>query len=216
MKWTSEAIDAIEPVYQQIMAHPFIQQLADGSLSMTKFRYYMEQDALYLAQYRKIMAAIAAKCDDGQHQRQFLHFAAATIEAELAVHRQFLAGIEVSECVAAPNNLLYTGYLYQQLSTQPLAVVVASILPCFYLYQKVGECLHNQSNLTDHPYRIWLAAYADEGFKHDVDTVMGIADELAYAAPQSVRSAMTEGFMTAARMEWLFWDGAWQQQSWPV
>lgn len=217
MTWSKQAIEAVQPIYHQIMAHPFIQQLANGTLSAAKFHHYIEQDTLYLAQYRNIMAAIAAKCDNSQHQKQFLHFSLATIEAEQAVHQYFMAGYKQSvPCTARPATLLYTGYLYQQLSTQPLPVIVASILPCFYLYQQVGACLLSRHFPENHPYYAWIATYASDEFKQDVATALNIADELAENTLPAIQHLMTETFLTTAKMEWLFWDSAWRQESWPV
>lgn len=216
MQWSQQAIAAIQPIYTQIMIHPFIQQLADGSLNAAQFRHYIEQDALYLAQYRKIMAAIAARCDDLVHQNCFLHFAVATIEAEQALHQTFLGQQDLTQLSASPSNLLYTGYLYQQLNTQPLAVCIASILPCFYLYQQVGQALQTQSIDDAHPYAQWINTYASATFEQDVKTVLTIADELAKASTEAICAQMTEVFIQASKMEWLFWDSAWREETWLI
>lgn len=40
--------------------------------------------------------------------------------------------------------------------------------------------------------------------------------ELAAATTPAVRSRMTEAYVTATRMEWMFWDSAWKKEGWPV
>lgn len=216
MTWSKQAIDAVQTIYHQIMQHPFIVQLANGSLTQTRFNHYLEQDTLYLAEYRSILATIGAKCHNSSHQKQFLHFAMATIEAEQIVHQYFLKKSASLTYQTMPATALYTGYLYQQLTTQPLAVAVASILPCFYLYQQVGEALHQQQLASNHPYHAWISTYASEAFKQDVITVVNIADQLAADSMPDIQAQMTEAFLTAAKMEWLFWDGAWRLESWPI
>lgn len=41
--------------------HPFVQGIADGSLPLEKFKFYMLQDAYYLKHYTKVLALAAAK-----------------------------------------------------------------------------------------------------------------------------------------------------------
>ena len=62
--WSDEAWQAAEPVYLQILAHPFIVGLASGDLSPDRFRYYIEQDSLYLREYGRVMAVMSSRFDD--------------------------------------------------------------------------------------------------------------------------------------------------------
>ena len=39
---------SIEGIFRQILDHPFIRGLTDGSLDREAFRFYVVQDALYL------------------------------------------------------------------------------------------------------------------------------------------------------------------------
>ena len=52
-----------EKLWPRYLCHPFITQMADGTLPLEKFRYYMLQDYLYLRDYTKILAAILQKAD---------------------------------------------------------------------------------------------------------------------------------------------------------
>ena len=45
-KWSDAAWEAAEPVFREILAHPFIGELSAGTLSGERFRYYLRQDAL--------------------------------------------------------------------------------------------------------------------------------------------------------------------------
>lgn len=53
-----------EKIWPRYLCHPFVTQMADGTLPPEKFRYYMLQDYLYLKDYVKIFAAIIQKADD--------------------------------------------------------------------------------------------------------------------------------------------------------
>ena len=38
----------VQDIWPRYLSHPFVMQMADGTLPMEKFRYYMLQDYLYL------------------------------------------------------------------------------------------------------------------------------------------------------------------------
>src|SRR4051812_210704 len=52
---------AAEPIFEAILAHPFLRGLTDGSLPEERFRFYVKQDALYLRQYARCLALASAK-----------------------------------------------------------------------------------------------------------------------------------------------------------
>ena len=58
-----------EKIWPRYLCHPFVTQMADGTLPPEKFRYYMLQDYLYLKDYVKIFAAIIQKADDFEQIR---------------------------------------------------------------------------------------------------------------------------------------------------
>ena len=47
-KWTEEAWAEASGIYADIIGHPFILELADGTLPIEKFKRYIAQDELYL------------------------------------------------------------------------------------------------------------------------------------------------------------------------
>ena len=55
--FTDELWRGITDVYDAILAHPFLGGLADGSLPPDSFAFYVVQDALYLREYARALAA---------------------------------------------------------------------------------------------------------------------------------------------------------------
>ena len=60
MNWSEQAWKSIDPILDEIRQHPFITEMADGTLSPAKFAKYLAQDKLYLANYGREMKALAA------------------------------------------------------------------------------------------------------------------------------------------------------------
>src|SRR5262245_24480618 len=51
-------------IWQGLHGHPFITELATGTLPIEKFRFFLEQDNLYLQDYARCLAMGAAKSRD--------------------------------------------------------------------------------------------------------------------------------------------------------
>ena len=68
----------------------------------------------------------------------------------------------------------------------------------------------------DHPYADWLRTYADPGFVEYTNTLLDKLEHLAGAHDEEARSRAKEAFAVSARYEWMFWQQAWELQTWPV
>lgn len=214
-RWSDSAWEAARPVYEKILEHPFVRALADGTLSAERFRFYLRQDALYLDGYARRLAHIAARLGRKEHTEAFLRFAADGIAVERALHEQFLGGEHPASEEISPACLLYTSVQESQ-ATAPVEVEAAAVLPCFVVYQRVGKAIHAQQQGTENPYRQWIETYADPAFAASTAEATAICDALADAAGDATRRRMTDIFVRCTRMEWLFWESAWQLETWKI
>ncbi|MDR1037783.1 MAG: thiaminase II [Deltaproteobacteria bacterium] len=214
--WSKDVWLEIDPILKQIMSHPFIAGLLDGSLPRETFVFYIGQDALYLADFGRILAAAALKAPRAEDAAFLCESALSTVQVEGALHEGYLKD-EKRALAPTPANLLYTSFLHRHLSRSPFSVIMASLLPCFWIYLAVGR--HIQSLAGDasgNPYRDWIDTYGSEDFARSVDGAIRLCDRLAAAETPARRAKMTEAFVLASRMEWMFWDSAWRLESWPV
>src|SRR5690348_3249861 len=122
---------------------PFNRELAAGTLAPERFRFYITQDALYLAEYARVLAIAAAKAPDAATVRWFSQAAGEAIAVEQALHASYLAefGVDPGEAAAepSPDCLAYTSYLLATAHQEPWEVTVAAILPCFWIYWDVAR-----------------------------------------------------------------------------
>ena len=137
----------IAPIRAAIETMPFIAALADGTLPWPNFRFYLAQDAWYLREYARCLARVAALAPDQDAQEFFAHSSAAALDAEMALHRTLLTahgesldGL-VSAAAASPVTAAYLDHLHRCCATGSYAEAVSSVLPCFWLYQHIGERL---------------------------------------------------------------------------
>lgn len=216
MKWSEEAWGANAPVYEAVINLPFIKELMNGELAQEKFHFYLQQDAHYLAEYGKILAAIAGKLDRKEWREAFLKFASDTVSVEQALHQFYLKEDKHKATEPSPTCALYTGHLYQQLAGASIEEALAAVLPCFWVYQKVGDHILAHQSQTNNPYQAWINTYGGEDFALAVNKAIAICDAAAADTTPARRKQMTRAFGLAFKMEWMFWNSAWNLEQWPV
>jgi thiaminase (transcriptional activator TenA) len=205
---------------QAIDALPFNTELAAGRLSRERFQGYIVQDALYLAQYSRILAMAGVRGPDAATLRAFGASALEAVAVEQALHERILTefGVDPVRLVDAepsPDCLAYTSFLLATAYHDPWEVLAAALLPCFWIYWDVGTRIAKHA-AQDNPYRAWIDTYADEAFGDAVRTVIGITNRAAEATTEAIRARMMTAFIRSTQYEWLFWDGAYQQRGWPT
>lgn len=114
MTFTTDVWESIAPIRAAIEAMPFLQRLRDGSLERERFTYYMRQDALYLADYGRALAACAAQASDPDDLVFWAGSAQQTVVVERELHAAHVAGglgalDELRE--ASPTCTAYTSFL---------------------------------------------------------------------------------------------------------
>lgn len=212
--WSESAWLAACPVYDEILRHPFIIQLAEGTLPVAKFEYYLRQDALYLDNYAKVLAHIASRLNDKNDIEAFINFAKDGIEVEKAMHALFLHGLIPDRADISPTCLLYSSVL-SSCATLPVEIEAAAVLPCFWVYQRVGKHIAALS-VADNPYQQWIDTYSNPVFDASTQKAISICDTLAANAGNKTVENMTQIFIQCTKMEWLFWDSAWNLEQWKI
>lgn len=209
-RWSAGAWAEAEHIYRSILELPFIQKLADGTLPREIFDRYIGQDSLYINRYCRVLAHIASRLDDTDMTESFLGFAQDGVAVERGLHSCYIKELPDS---MSPAGLFYTSVLEAQASG-PVEVEAAAILPCFWVYLKVGKYIASIA-AENNPYSDWIAAYSDPAFDVSNDRAIAICDNLAERTTADVRRRMTDVFVECTRMEWLFWHGAYENLKWP-
>ena len=89
MKWSEEAWQAAEGIYDAIINMPFLKELADGSLPQEKFRFYISQDNQYIDVYSRVLSHIASRLPRMEDVDTFLGFAKEGVAVEKGLHQTF-------------------------------------------------------------------------------------------------------------------------------
>ena len=217
MTFSEKAWERITPLYDKILDMPFNQELMEGTLDLEKFKFYMAQDAYYLGEFGKTLATLAGKFNDLNHVLAFTEFAGGAIVVERALHESYFQEFGIPDLVQpSPTCLLYTNYILNQAAYSNVEVGVAAVLPCFWIYKKVGDHIYANHHHEGHQYKKWIETYAGEEFAQSVKLAIDITNALAENASPHTQEKMLEAFEMASKLEWMFWDSAYSREKWEV
>ena len=215
MKWSEHTWQTIKDLYESILKMPFIKELSDASLPQEKFRFYMAQDSLYLEHFGRTLSLIAAKITDLQDVLTFMRFAENAIVVENALHESYFKDFGLNDKgILQPACHHYIHFLRSTAALESVEIAVAAVLPCFWIYREVGDYIYRTQNTVDNPYGKWIDTYAGEEFAAAVDQAISICDKIAENSTAATRQKMTEAFIMASRMEFHFWEAAYELKKW--
>lgn len=204
VKLSQQAWQLNAAILQSIKQHPFIQQLAAGSLDPETFHFYIAQDRYYLEQFAKSLA-IAANKAPGHIGATLAHFAQEVHSAELAIVHDYYHTASSNLNTLTPANLGYTNFLLKSCLTEDLAICIAALLPCFWVYYDVGLYAASNSEASN-PFQHWINSYSDENFAGSVNQAIAIFDTLAENSSREIQEQMLLHFSISTKYEWQFWD----------
>ncbi|WP_313515463.1 thiaminase II [Sphingobacterium sp.] len=217
MKWTDQAWEAIQPIYQEILKMPFIEELKNGTLPLEKFQFYMLQDAKYLEHYGRALAALGSKAEDNEMALDFFEFGKKALIVERALHEAYFKQFKLEpnqEITIEPVCHHYIHFLKSTVAYDPIEVATAAILPCFWIYKEVGDHIYQNQNTDNNPYKNWIETYSGEEFAEGVKKALQYSNYMAENSTDKGRKAMLEAFIAASRLEFNFWDAAYRNIKW--
>ncbi len=202
-----------EEIIHRIQNHPFNQDLMNGTLTRDKFIYYIEQDVVYLNDFARCLALLASKAPL-KNVRKFLKYADDVFHNEQEVvhqfyHKKFKTPVTGKITQAT---LSYTAFLFKHCTNDSFEIGLAAILPCFWVYQKIGVYIAKHS-VKNNGYARWIETYSSDDFKETVNEVIALFDDLAEKTSEGVKQKMLTVFHTGVCLEWHFWNDAYNQVS---
>jgi thiaminase/transcriptional activator TenA len=218
--FTAELWHGIADIYAAILAHPFIAGLTDGSLPHGAFAFYVVQDALFLRQYARTLAAVASEAPDTAGTEMFARHAAGIVTVEMSLHESLLADLDIDPAAVdaaeeAPTTLAYTSYLLAAARGGSYGEGVGAVLPCYWIYWEVGKHLLSRGSPSPR-YQRWIGTYGAEEFGDEALEVIAVTDQLGHDLASADRERIRRRFRATSRYEWMFWDMGYRRETWPL
>lgn len=208
-KFTTRAWKSAQPIMERICAHPFLQEMARGTLSSESFRTYLEQDCIYVANYGQEFLHLAKMLPKSHLQELFLEFAKEGVAAEEAMHEMLMSQFGGGETEPMPGTTRYMEHTRQYFEPEDLPMAMAAMLPCMWVYNEVGKYIMSiEQGGEKNPYHQWISCYASDLMDDGVENALKLTDELAEKESPERQEKMLEAFLIATEMEFVFWDQA--------
>ncbi len=187
-------------VAADVLAHPFVRGLADGSLPSEVFAGYLAQDAFFLESFARAYALALAHSPDTSTLLTLADLLAG-VRQELGLHGSYAAswGIDMAGVQPLPATLAYTEFLLATAATKGLGVVFAAMTPCMRLYAWLGASLDADAA---GPYAQWVQTYADPEFEATAAALERLLDQ------QHDTDAVRVAYRRAMQLELAFFEAA--------
>ena len=209
------------PVWTGLHAHPFLAELARGSLPLDRFRFFIEQDLLYLPAFARCMAAGAAKSGTAAELEFFSRQLDGVTRLEMPSNVRLLEQVIALGAAdrggsrgMAPATVAYTSFLLATAAGGGVAEIIAAILPCSWSYIEIAAGLSGQ--IAPHPvYADWVSFYLQPAEAELVRDMRAMFDALTAEAGDGPRARLREIFLMSSRLEGMFWEMAYTLDQWP-
>ena len=213
MKLSERIYEHAEKIWPRYLCHPFVTQMADGTLPQEKFRYYMLQDYLYLRDYVKIFAAIIPKADDFEQIRFLSGELAGTIDETFRTHIPYMKrlGITEEEIRGAHAHIdisAYTHYMICEAQMGDVLTGLVTLLNCSWSYAYIAEQMVKRypNALQNENYGSWFAGYVSEEYRKTNQALIDRIDTLAVSIDEEETQKLCEIFEKCCLFDLRFWD----------
>ena len=199
--------------------HPFVRELAAGTLDERAFKHWVKQDYRYLLDYARLFSIAGSKARDEDTMTHLLGVAHEVLDHEMDLHREFAADYGISRAdlesvEKAPTCVAYTNFLVRTAYDGSIAEIAAALFPCMQGYLDVAE---HMADLADgeHQYTPFIEMYTSDEFREATAWCREFVDDCGERFPGE-HDAMREAFLTSAKLEYRFWEMAYTLEGWEL
>lgn len=205
---------ACQSDWEAYTRHRFVVALGAGTLPEASFRYYLQQDYLFLIHFARAYALAAFKAEDLAELRSAAAAVSAIVDTEMGLHVAFCErwGMSEAEMAALPEdpaNMAYTRYVLERGLSGDSLDLAAALAPCVVGYAEIGTWLAENATARgdDNPYQEWIDTYAADDYQ---EVAWAHADQLdrllqRRGGPGRIES-LQRTFAEATRLEVGFWQ----------
>ena len=194
--------------------HEFVRRLGNATLPEQNFRYYLEQDYLFLIHFARAWGLAVYKADSLIDMRASAKTLNAILTYEMDLHVKYCAKWGLKEddmrrIKEARENMAYTRYVLDRGLAGDILDLFVALAPCTIGYGVIGKRLATDTATQSgsHPYKEWIDAYAGEEYQKVATEAVSHLDDLAVSrmGPGRFQSLVTT-FRQATTLEIGFWD----------
>lgn len=218
MKLADRLYSSTEILWNSYLKHPFVKELAEGTLDIDKLRFYMVQDYRYLLEYSKVFALGIFKSTNEEVMRKFALMVKETLDGEMAIHKKYMKRLgitqeEIENSRTALVNQSYTSYMLDVGLKGDVLDILVAVLSCAWSYQMIGE--HHvkiEGALGNETFGEWIDGYSCKEYKANTQEIIDLVNKLGENISEEKAVYLEEIFIKCSRYEYLFWDMAYKKE----
>jgi thiaminase/transcriptional activator TenA len=193
--------------------HPFLRELAAGTLPVAAFRTYLVQDYLYLIQYARAYALAVYKDPDVAGMRRTARLLTDLLDTEIGLHIDYCRdwGLSEADLQQQPESLellAYTRFMLDCGQRGDILDLLVCLSACLVGYAEIGVRLAADpaTRRQGNPYLPWIEVYGGAHYVQLANEGVQRLDELALSYGADARYPMLlRSFRTTVCLEAAFW-----------
>jgi thiaminase (transcriptional activator TenA) len=197
--------------WNKILSHKFIIEIAEGTLPIGKFVFYLKQDQIFLNSFCDLLAAATRFTYDKQTKSWFESLIHNTSRYEMPMQNEILYQLEDNPefigVSAEETTLKYTSYMKRVSASKNLAILVSAMAPCPWTYYEISETLI-KTNIKTEAYKKWLRFYSSKESERQANQIKNLMNKLAKSADEREKIDMKNHFSVSCNYELEFWNMA--------
>lgn len=212
LKLADRLYKSVEDIWNSYLEHPFVKGLADGTLDIEKFKFYMVQDYRYLLEYAKVFSLGVVKSRDEELMRKFALMVKETLDGEMDIHKSYMKRLgitheEVENSKTSLMNQSYTSYMLDVAFKGDALDILVAVLSCAWSYQVIGENhIKVPGAIENETFGEWIEGYTSDDYKANTQEIIDLVNKLGENITEEKEAYLKEVFVNCSRFEYAFWD----------
>jgi len=200
--------------WHDFVAHEFVQGLGAGWLAPEAFKFYLQQDYLFLIQFARAYGLATYKAETLEEMRAAAETMRVILDTEMRLHVRYCAswGIAESEMASVPEHnaaMAYTRFVLERGMAGDSLDLHVALAPCVIGYGVIGATLKADTETTRREtlYDEWIDLYAGAEYQAVRHAAEERLDGLwARRGNEARYEALLTTFRSACRLESAFWQ----------
>ena len=220
MSFTKNLYSDTEEIQSLIINHEFPMGIADGSLDMSCFKHFIEQDYYFLIEYSKILGLATIKSPNYETMSKFSTLLEETLNNEMKLHISFCnqLGIEEStlkKIIPTTATSAYTNFLVKTGYECGFPEIISALLPCMATYAEIGIKLDSIKQTNINPaYEEWIKMYSSQEFQDLSKWITELVDKEAENCTENEKNKMKKVYIASCKFELDFWTSSLYKVRW--
>jgi thiaminase len=214
MSFTDACLERVGPLWDRMLAHPFLLQTRDGTIPDEVFATWMQQDYLFVEAAIPFIAALIPKAPSDHWGPHADVISAFNKELGLFEERANEAGVDLRGAPPAFVNHAYIQFLLATAAHEPYEVGYTVLFAAEKAYHESWKVV-KEGIVPGSRWYPFVDNWAGEEFAGYVAYLEAELEKLAAAAGEDLRERMVQAFETTTRYEIAFWEMALEGALWP-